>query len=325
MLTCFKGKQLLSLRGRRVLVTGASGHLGAHLVSALVKLGSKVLALTGPRSDTSRLETIRNSIVIIPVDIRDVLWHRHKQFSGGVDVVFHLAAAGINPKQRLAELMIDTNISGTFNALEAAREWKVKRFVYCGSSSEYCSGIGLKEDERIAPVSEYGVTKASGGLLANVFFQRYGVPVVSVRPFMLYGPMEAPFRVVSHVIGLALKGQDIELSDGMQVRDWVYVDDAAEAFVLASAVLGVEGEVFNIASGQPHTVREVVEEILRLVGGPSRPRFGALPRRAEDVDVLVGNSEKTWRVLGWKAQTGLREGLEKTIQWYRQEDTGEKP
>ena len=305
------------MRGKRVLVTGASGHLGAHLVPALLSAGSEVLALIGPTSDPRRLASTRKSIRIVRGDVRDESWRKHKAFSGGVDVIYHLAAAGIDPKRRQVELMMDTNIKGTLNALEAARSWKSARFVYCGSSAEYPAGPSLSELTPIAPVSEYGVSKAAGGLLANAFFRRYGVPVVSVRPFMLYGPMEAPFRLVSLAISSALKGRDVELSDGNQKKDWVYVGDAAEALVAAGAVSGIEGEAFNVSSGRAHSVREVVEETLRQIGGSARPLFGAVPRRAEDVDVHVGNPDKARRLLGWKARTGLRDGVKKTIEWHR--------
>ncbi len=312
-------KNSLLLKDKRVLVTGAAGHLGAHLCASLIERGADVIALASLNSDLSRLEPIRDRVKVIRADIRDVLWVGQKEFLGGVQIVFHLAAAGIDPRHRRADLMMATNVQGTLNALEAAREWKVERFVYCGSCAQYSGGRDLGEDALIEPVSEYGVSKAAGELLARAFFKRYALAAVCVRPFLLYGPMESSSRVMTHAIVSALKGIDIGLSDGNQSRDWVYVADAVDALLCAGTVVGIEGEVFNISSGCAYTIREVVEEVLRQVPGSSKPLFGVLSRRAEDVDVLMGDPQKALRILGWKAQTSLEQGIARTIEWVRQQ------
>ena len=193
----------------------------------------------------------------------------------------------------------------------------VERFVYCGSCFEYKEGASIKETSFPMPVSDYGVTKSSGWLLANGFYQQCGLPVVSVRPFTFYGPQELERRLVPYVILSILDGKSPELSDGMQVRDFVYVDEVVEALLRAALVKGIEGETFNIASGQGHTVREIVQEVFSLMKTDLKPQFGAMNRRAEDVSTLVGDPAKAAQVLGWKSSLSLRDGLIKTIEWWR--------
>ncbi len=305
------------LRGKCVLVTGASGHLGARLVLSLVVLGAKVKVLVRSKSDLWRLVSVRDTITVIPGSIEEAdSWMMSKELDG-VRIVFHLAAAGVDPRYRQADLMTKVNVRGTWNILEASRVRGVERFIYCGSCFEYKEGTGIKETIFPMPVSDYGVTKALGWLLANGFYQQCGLPVVSVRLFTFYGPQELERRLVPYVILSILDGKSPEMSDGMQVRDFVYVDDVVDALLRAAVLKGIDGETINIASGQGYTVRELVQEVIDLMHTGVKPKYGMISRQAGDVSVLIGDPEKAARLLGWKNTLSLREGLMKTIQWWR--------
>ena len=306
-----------SLHGKPVLVTGASGHLGARLVLSLVSCGAKVKVLARSGSDLWRLASVRDKVTVIFGNIEEAdSWTTSKELDD-IRIVFHLAAVGVDPRQRQADVMARVNIRGTWNILEVFRVRGVERFIYCGSCAEYSGGGKMKETSFPMPVAEYGFTKAAGWLLANGFYHQTGMPVVSVRPFTFYGPQESRRRLVPHVILSVLEGKSPELTDGMQVRDFIYVEDVVEALKHAVVVKGIDGETINIATGHGCSVRELVQEVIDLMQSGVTPKYDVISRRAEDVSVLVGDPEKARRVLGWEARTGLRDGLIKTIQWWR--------
>src|SRR4030095_8382267 len=208
------------------------------------------------------------------------------------------------------------NIDGTLAGLLAAQRLS-SRFLYCGSCFEYGAGTGWTEQGLPAPTTEYGASKAAGWLLANAFARRTGVEVISLRPFTMYGPMEPPGRLVPSVVRHALAGRAIDLTPGDQLRDFVFVDDAVDAFVAAATTDAAVGRTFNICSGTAVTVRDVVSRGLQCTGSRSEPRFGALSYRPTELAVLSGDPTRAAEVLGWRARVSLEEGLTRTIAWFR--------
>jgi len=300
-----------------VLVTGAAGFLGSHLVPRLIEAGADVVALDWPGargwSALERAQGVRSA----RWDVRSLAEPTHDADLAGVTSIFHLAAIGVVGEVGDVRELVAGNVDSTLAVLLAARRLGA-RVMYCGSCFEYGSGARWTEDALPAPTTEYGAAKAAGWLLAHAFARRTGLEVVSLRPFTMYGPLEPPGRLVPSVVRRALAGLPIDLTPGDQLRDFLYVEDAAEAFVAAATTQDAIGGTFNICTGSTVTVRDVVRLVLEQTGSPSPARFGALSYRPTELAVLSGDPSRAERVLGWRARVSLEEGLARTIAWFRE-------
>lgn len=305
-----------SLTGRRILVTGAAGFLGSHLVARLIDRGAEVCALD--HASARRWAQIDRAGVSTTVraDVRTLGDPVHDRALGRVDAVIHLAAVGVVGEVSDVRELVSTNVDGTVAVLLAAQRLGA-RLIYCGSCFEYGAGERWTEDALPAPTSEYGAAKAAGWLITQAFARRTGLEVVALRPFTMYGPMEPPGRLVPSVVRQALAGRPIDLTPGDQVRDFVYVEDVADAFIAAVTATAAVGGTFNVCSGTAVTVREIVQRVLRCTGSESNARFGALSYRPTELAILSGDTTRAEEVLGWRARVSLDEGLARTIAWFR--------
>jgi len=305
-----------SLAGRRVLVTGAAGFLGSHLVPRLIEEGAEVCVLDQPNARRWGLLERTDLAGTVRADVRTLAEPVHDRVLGDIDAIFHLAAVGVTGEVSDVRQLVTGNIDGTLAVLLAAQRLE-SRLVYCGSCFEYGSGDRWSEDALPAPTTEYGAAKAAGWFLANAFARRTGLEVVSLRPFTMYGPMEPPGRLVPSVVRHALAGRAIDLTPGDQLRDFVFVDDAADAFVAAATTDAAVGGTFNVCTGTPVTVRDVVRRVLQCTASRSEARFGALSYRPTELAVLSGDPSRAAQVLGWRARVALEDGLARTIAWFR--------
>ena len=305
------------LAGKRIVVTGGAGFVGSHLVRRLVRESAHVLAVLRPSTDAWRLQELQGQIKTIRRELRDLTRSDVEARLGEAHVVYHLAAAGVNQAFDDVPALIESNVVGTFHVLRLAQKLAVGRLVYVGSSVEYGSASLASEDRVPAPNSEYGATKAAGWALAHAFSRRHGLPVVSLRPFSVYGPLEAAYRLIPYCILRALDRSRIEVTAGKQTRDYVYVDDVMDAFVGAGVAPEALGGTFNVSTGTDTAVRDVVTAIVKLTESPVEPSFGV--RQIGDTELLAtsGNPAKAREVLSWAPKTSLEEGLAKTIEWFR--------
>lgn len=291
----------------RILLTGAAGFIGSHLARRLVHDGHEVAALVRPSSDLWRLEDVLGSLELVRRDLLE------PGDAGTVDLVFHLAAAGVRPGQRTATV-VEENVLGTLAALELAAGGGARKFVYCGSCFEYGPGERHREDALPRPTSEYGAAKSAGWLLADAWSRGRGLPVASLRPFTVYGPFEAEYRLVPSVALGVVRKQPVLLTGGEQLRDFVYVTDAVEAFVRAG--FSSETGTFNVCSGMTTSVRELAERAVALSGVDVDLRFGILPDRPAELPTLSGDPSLAAAVLDWSASTPLDDGLALTLDWF---------
>jgi nucleoside-diphosphate-sugar epimerase len=305
-----------SLAGRRVLVTGAAGFLGSHLVPRLVDRGAEVCALDFAGARRWSLIERAGLAATVRADVRTLADAVHDASLGTLDTVIHLAAIGVVGDVTDVRELVTANVDGTMAVLLAAQR-SGARLIYCGSCFEYGSGASWSEDALPAPTTEYGAAKAAGWLIAQAFARRTGLEVVSLRPFTMYGPMEPPGRLVPLVVRQALADRPIDLTPGDQVRDFVYVEDVADAFIAAATTDAAVGGTFNVCSGTAVTVRDIVERVLRSTGSTSAARFGALSYRPTELAVLSGDTTRAEQILGWRARVTLDEGLSRTIDWFR--------
>ncbi|MES1242668.1 MAG: SDR family oxidoreductase [Acidobacteriota bacterium] len=304
------------LDGVPVLVTGGAGFIGSHLADALLARGARVRVLDD--LSTGRRENIPGDAELVEGDIRDV--HACRAACSGVAYVFHQAALGSVPRS-IADpaTTIAVNVTGTANVLAAAREAKVRRVVYASSSSVYGdSGSVLKrEGEEGRPISPYAASKAMNEALADVFARCYGMEVVGLRYFNVYGPRQTPegpyAAVIPRFLRACLAGEaPVIYGDGAQSRDFTFVEDAVEANLLAAgAPAEACGRAYNVARGERSTVAGLAERIREAAGCGLAPRHE--PPRPGDVPHSQADAAAAEAQLGFRARVGLAEGLERTL------------
>jgi len=301
----------------RAVVTGAGGFVGANVVRRLLAEGHEVKALVRPGTNRWRLEGIAAELDAGEADLRDGAAVTRAIASAKPDVVFHLATRGAYSWQDDAREIIETNVLGTSNVVEACREAGVRALVNTGSSSEY----GFKdhapgEDESLEPNSVYGVAKAAATLLCSVAAQLHGVPVTTLRLYSVYGPYEEPGRFVPALVAAALDGRLPVLASPNVARDFVWVGDVVQACLRAADAPGA-GTVYNVGSGRQTTLAEAVEAARRVFGLAEEPTWGRMADRSWDTEVWVADVAKIERELGWRPEVGFEEGLQRTAAWLR--------
>ena len=311
---------------KRVLVTGGAGFISSNVVRHL-------LAQTPYEVVSLDALTYAGNVD----NLADVMGHERLSFVHGdirnatlvrsvvaeVDVIVN-AAAESHVEKSIAEgarEFVTTNVEGTQILLDAIRATPVERFLLVSSSEVYGTAEYAPMDELhpLNPRSPYAATKAGADRLAYSYFVTYGLPIVIVRPFNNYGPRQHPEKVVPRFVIQALTGEPLTVhGDGHASRDWLYVDDDAEALeaLIEAPIEDVAGEVVNVATGVDLPVAEIAELVVEVVGN-SATRIAHVDERPGQVDRHVGSTEKMERLTGWRARTAFTDGLERTVAWYR--------
>jgi nucleoside-diphosphate-sugar epimerase len=304
---------------RRVLVTGASGFVGANLARRLLDEGHGVHLLLRANHNPWRLEDIRKDVAVYEADLTDREGLQKAMNRARPEWVFHLAAHGAYPNQTDLDQMIATNIQGTANLLRAAERVGAEAFVNSGSSSEYgYKDHAPSEDELTEPNSHYAVTKVAATNLCRLAGQREGSRVVTLRLYSVYGPYEEPSRLVPTLIVQGLAGKLPPLVNPDVARDYVHVDDACEAFLLAASTPDQPpGVVYNVGSGAQTTLRQIVDATRQLLNVQAAPVWGSMPDRSWDTNVWVSDPSRIMRDLGWTPKLDLEDGLLTTIDWFK--------
>jgi UDP-glucose 4-epimerase len=304
--------------GERVLVTGATGFLGSNLVRHLLGRGCQVGVLVRKQSPRVRIAELAGRLCLLEGDLCDAssLHEAVTRFAPGY--VLHVAAYGVNRWEAEAEQAAQTNVVGTVRLLEACRRVPLKSFVYVGSCFEYGDqSTPCREEQLPRPLNAYAASKTGAWLYCHLYGRQFDLPVVSVRPFHTYGPYESPRRLVPYVILSALEGKEIGLTKSEQVRDFVFVEDVADGIVRAARTQAAQGQTINLGTGRGTSVRAMVGQIMGLVPSPVEPRFGARAYRQGEAWNLVADVSRARELLGWEARVSLREGLQRTVAWFR--------
>ncbi|WP_436793933.1 NAD-dependent epimerase/dehydratase family protein [Actinospongicola halichondriae] len=304
-----------ALGGQRVLVTGGTGFLGAHLTRALVGLGAEVHVLTSGTQD-AELDDVRHHLgsIVDPDSVRAAV------AAAQPDVAFHLAAfTHVGRSWDAADACVRVNVEGTMNLLLALADSGCRRTVTASTSDVYGAGVvPFRESATPLPTSPYATSKRAAELLCTMGAEASGWPIVQLRVFNVYGPGQTPDRLIPEIIARANDGDELLMTRGTQTREFNFVDDIVEGFLVAAVAEGAAGELVNLCSGTEVSVAEVAETVLDLMGNPIRAQLGALPERPIEIPRVVGDPTRAREVLGWSARTSLADGLSKTIDWYSQ-------
>ncbi len=307
----------------RYLVTGGAGFIGSHIVDRLVADKHQVRVLDDLSSGKlDNLKGVKDRVEFVKGDIRDR--KIMKQAVKDIEFILSVAAWRSVPKSMEdAYGYTDVNILGTANLLEEAVKAKVKRVVCVSSSSVYgeTTKVPMTETDPTNPLSPYAASKLVNEIYCGMFYRGFGLETVAVRYFNVFGPrqsLENDYAVVipKFITSLLKKQSPPVYGDGKQSRDFTYVDNVAEATIMASQAPGVgTGEVFNIALGEEHTLLDLLEQLNKIIGTNIQPDFK--PKRAGDVYKTYADSSKAERMLGWKGKVNFAEGLRRTVEWFR--------
>lgn len=295
--------------GQRVLVTGASGFLGAHLCRHLAENGALVFGVS--RSSEPKGSCCSQWVRADMTDLDSV----DQVFTAAQpEVVYHLSGYGVgSPDLENVLPTFRNDLLSTVNVLTLATRQKIRRFVMAASLEEPQPG-----GSDPIPSSPYAAAKWAAGSYARMFHRLYGTPVVLTRPMMAFGPGQRTHKLIPHVMCALLKEQSPKLSSGKREADWIYVDDVMEGMLAAAMRPGIEGCTFDLGSGELVSIRDLVLQIATIVGTSAMPAFGALPDRPME-KVRVADTSYTYDKLGWRARTFLQDGLRQTVDWYRKE------
>lgn len=299
----------------RSLVTGASGHLGSYLVERLLQEGAQVFALVKTDSDLWRLTDVLDRVEVIRADLSDVARAAYDISRAKPEATFHLAWQGVTSGFKNDAQQITLNIKGSLDLFETVRAAGCKLWVGVGSQAEYGTRNEiLTEETPVRPETAYGVAKLSAGLLTKKLCGLYGIRYIWLRLLATYGPKDDESHLIPSVIRHLLAGERPRLTSGEQKWDYLYVSDAADAIYRAAASRRVEG-VFNLSSGEAHTVRSIVEQIRNIIDPTLPLSFGEIPIPADQIMHLQADISKLREATGWTPQTSLEEGLKRTVEW----------
>lgn len=310
---------------QRVLVTGADGFIGSHLVELLASRGARVRALSLYNSfnDWGWLEGLDPGlgVEIVTGDIRDKA--QVSAITRDIDVVFHLASLIAIPYSYVApESYVQTNVQGTLNVVQAALERGVKRVVHTSTSEVYGTArkVPIAEDHPLQPQSPYSATKIAADSIATSFHLSFKLPLVVARPFNTFGPRQSARAVIPTIVTQLLSGSTrIRLGRLDPTRDFNFVCDTCEGMIALAQCDEAIGQVVNIGSGSEISIGELAQSIAEIVGVKIEIETEAARLRPEDSEVerLLCDNTRIRRLTGWAPKVSLRQGLEQTIAWFR--------
>ncbi len=311
-------------QGKTILVTGAAGFIGSHLVERLILEGARVRAFVRytSRRDIGLLAFLpaeeRREVEVIFGDLRDP--NAVREAMRGSEVVFHLGALIAIPYSYLhPREVVETNVLGTLNILLAARDLGVSRVVHTSTSEVYGTAQYVPMDEKhpFQGQSPYSASKIGADRLAESFYRSFGLPVTILRPFNTYGPRQSARAVIPTIITQVLAGREVRLGALEPRRDFTFVSDTVEGFMRVATSPGVEGEEINLGSGASISIEELAHKVMHLVGRelPIVREEARLRPRLSEVMHLQADYRKAQRLLGWEARVPLENGLRQTIDW----------
>lgn len=314
----------MSWQGKRVLVTGAGGFIGSHLVEALVGQGAQVRAFVryNSRGDPGLLAVlppaVKEQLDIVGGDLRDQ--EAVRTAARQMDVIFHLGAliaipySYVHPRE-----VIETNVLGTLNVLSAARDWGIARVVHTSTSEVYGTArrVPIDEEHPLQGQSPYSASKIGADKIAESFQRSFDLPVCVIRPFNAYGPRQSARAVIPTIISQALTSNELRLGALHPVRDFTFVTDTVRGFLAVAESPHSVGQEINIGSGVEISIGDLAARIITLIGRPVR--VVAEPDRLRpprsEVERLLADNRKAKELVGWEPQVGLEDGLRVTIDW----------
>ncbi len=308
---------------KKVLVTGANGFIGSHLIRKLIEEHYEVGILKRGKSDLRRIEDVLKKLIVFEADLQDTkeVFDAFNDFKP--EAVCHLATYyAVDHQPHEVSEIIKTNVLGTINLLEASRAIQTKAFINTSTLFVYKeSKQKLKETNDLEPFNLYALSKCSAEEACSFYAQKYGLNIMTFRLFPPYGPEDHKRRLIPYVIQSFLDEKAPKMTLGTQEWDFVYVGDIVNAYMKALSLSPILNghEIFNIGTGQVVTIRKVVERIKEILDSKLNPLWGAISSRKNEVGFACADISKTKKVLGWEPEVKILEnGLNLTITWFKE-------
>jgi UDP-glucuronate 4-epimerase len=309
----------------KVLVTGGAGFIGSHVCSHLLLQGHEVAVIDdfndfyNPEIKRANIKSLGDGVSLHEGDIRDRDFVKGVLSQGGFDAIIHIAArAGVRPSLLNPQLYIETNITGTHNLLAEAHQNGIGRFLFASSSSVYglAKQVPFSEDLALPQtLSPYAATKIAGEHLCGNYAHLYGMNVVCLRFFTVYGPGQRPDLAIHKFTDSIYRGKSIpQFGDGSTRRDYTYVDDIVQGVLGALRYEGPKFDIFNLGENQTTTLSELILEIEKALG--KKAIIERLPEQQGDMPLTAADITKARSLLGYNPQTKIREGIPKFVEWY---------
>ena len=302
---------------RVFLVTGGTGFIGSLLVRKLVNNNERVHLLVRKEARFWRIQDILNRLTCHVSDLSDPRILTKIVHRINPSVIYHLATYGAYSYQNEADRIIKTNILGTWNLLQATSNLDYELFVNTGSSSEYgFKQSKMRETDILEPVSYYAVSKCSQTLLCYHIAREEKKPIVTLRPFSVYGPYEEPGRFIPTLLEALYLREKMNLVSPEISRDHIYVDDMVNAYLLIDKLKKYGGEIFNIGTGSQYSIKQVVQAAVKVTGKTADFRWGKMKKRPWDTTRWVADISKAHKLLGWAPRINLERGLGLAWKWF---------
>lgn len=311
---------------KRILVTGAGGFIGSHLTETLLEHSADVRAFVhyNSRNDWGYLDDfprgIKSSIDVISSDLRD--YQAVKQATKNIDIIFHLGASiGIPYSLSFPNDVVQTNVIGTLNILNASLENEVTKIIHTSTSETYGSAQYVPIDEKhpLNPQSPYAASKIAADKLAESYYRAYNLPVTILRPFNTYGPRQSLRAIIPTIITQILEGGKVLVGNVEPRRDFTFVSDTVNGFIHIAKKDRVDGQSFNLGVGKDISIRELILLISKLLG--SEPKIEISPRRIRgnqsEVMQLLSDNSLAAKILEWQPKFSMEQGLKVTIDWLK--------
>ena len=305
-----------------ILITGGTGFIGSNLTHALLKRKTEIHVLIRKSSNIWRLKNIQKKIKFHEFDLTDIEKNKNVIKKINPEIVFHCAAYGSSPKDKDYSKMIKTNVHGTLNLFSKLSNQNLKRVVNIGSVFEYGlkqNNRGFLETDSLNPLTFYGITKLAQTNIAQYFFKSKSLPVTTLRLFTPYGKFDEKGRLISDIMFAINENKKIVISSPESVRDFIFIDDVIDALIKSSEIPNIGGQIFNIGTGKSNSVKKIVEICKKK--SKTNKNISVVDTKKRDYDLSGGkgyaNINKAKKILQWKPQNSIDQGLEKSYKWYQ--------
>lgn len=304
---------------KKILITGGAGFIGANFVYKFLELGCNVSILERKEANFWRIEKVKSKIDLYSPNLTNYDEVEEVILKIKPEIVIHFAAYGAYQKsQQDLKATVDTNIIGSINLINACNKIGVECFVNTGSSSEY--GIKekpMEENDVLESDNLYGITKSAITQYGQMMANKFNFPIVTIRPFAVYGYFEEKERLIPSIIRACLANNTLELSRPDSVRDFIFIEDLIDGYIaVIKNIKKVKGEIFNLGAGKQNTVDEVVNMVKKITGSKITPIYGKTKIAQTEPKIWVANVSKAKNILKWVPKYSLEKGLKDDVEWF---------